>query len=132
MRYPRGYTPKGVDTGRETFTQQQFAEEVDINTIVRRFGLSRVMPSGPSGGVYGDFTGIHDYESAVAAVERARDGFLALPPDVREQFGNDPGQYLEYVDTLGDDELGPEVGGPAPEVPVGEMSPSEGSASGAT
>lgn len=112
----RGYDPRevtrvtGLYTGRESLVQQQFANEVDINTIIRRFGISRVMPSGAAGGVYGDFTGIVDYESAKAAIERAESGFLALPPDVRERFQNDPGVYLEHVDSLTDDELGPEVG----------------------
>lgn len=99
-----------VDTGRETAVQQSFADEVDINTIMRRFGVTREMPSGREGGVYGDFSGITDFQTAVEAVQRAREGFLALPPHVREEFGNDPGVYLEHVDSLTDEELGPEVG----------------------
>lgn len=107
-----------VDTGSVGPVQQQFADEVNVNTIVRRFGITREMPSGREGGVYGDFTGIVDYDSAVEAVQRAQDGFLALDPDVRLRFGNDPGQYLAYVDQLTDEELGPDVGVPAPEEPA--------------
>lgn len=114
-----------VDTGRETLVQQQFANEVDVNTIVRRFGVTRQMPSGPSGGVYGDFTGITDFESASAAVERAREGFMSLDAGVRERFGNDPGAYLDYVSGLTDEELGPEVGGPAPVALVAPVPPVE-------
>lgn len=101
-----------LHTGTETLVQQHFQDEVDINTIVRRFGITRQMPSGQEGGAYGDFTGISDFHTAVAAVERARNGFLALDPEVRENFGNDPGAYLAYVDSLSEDELGPEVGVP--------------------
>lgn len=104
-RYPRGYVKVGFDTGRDTLTQQQFAEDADINTIVRRFGVTRSMPSGPEGGVYGDFTGISDYQSALDAVQRAQDGFMALDADVRLRYGNDPGRYLEYVSGLSDEEL---------------------------
>lgn len=124
----RGYDAKAVseatsiDTGSESSVQQQFGQEVDINTIVRRFGISRTQPSGAAGGVYGDFTGIHDYESAQAAVDRARDGFMALPPEVREKFRNDPGAYLEHVDQMTDEELEAEYAPPvapvAPVVPV--------------
>lgn len=130
----RGYSARAVsdslavDTGSESPVQQQFKDEVDVNTIVRRFGITREMPSGRSGGVYGDFSGITDFESATAAVQRARDGFMALSPEVRERFGNDPGEYLEYVSSLTDAELGPDVGGPAPVVepvvaPVAPVAP---------
>lgn len=125
----RGYDARAVslstsvDTGRESAVQQQYADEVDINTIVRRFGISRQMPSGAAGGVYGDFTGVVDFESAVRAVRRAQDGFMALPPDVRARFSNDPGEYLDHVDSLADDELGPEVGGPVPAPPVAPVAP---------
>lgn len=120
MRYPRGYRREAVDTGRETYTQQQFANEVDINTIVRRFGLTREMPSGRIGGVFGDFTGIFDYESAVAAVERAGAGFMALPPDIREKFGNDPGRLIEFVELASDEEV---AGLTPPVAPVAPVEP---------
>lgn len=94
-----------VETGSENLTQQHLGPEADVNTIVRRFGVTRARPSGPAGGVYGDFSGIDDYDSALAAVERAQGGFLALPADIRERFGNDAGVYLEYVDGLTDEEL---------------------------
>lgn len=127
----RGYDEKAVSvgtqvhTGDRSFVQQHLREEVDVNTIVRRFGVTRSMPSGPTGGVYGDFTGILDYESAVEAVERAQAGFLALDPEVRERFQNDPGVYLRHVDALADDQLGPEVGGPAVE-PQGQPRNADG------
>jgi len=130
-RYPDGYVPVGYDTGRETIVQQQFMDEVDINTIVRRFGLTREMPSGVEGGVYGDFTGISDYESALAAVERAQEGFMTLSPEVREKFANDPGEYLAHVAGMSDEEL-ELASGRAPVVaPVIEAG-SEGSSLAAT
>lgn len=107
----RGYD--AAEVSRDTATvgggpsqvQQHFAEEVDINTIMRRFGVTRQLPSGQEGGFYGDFTGISDYQSALEAVQRAQDGFMALPAEVREKFRNDPGMYLDHVDSLTDEEL---------------------------
>lgn len=86
----------GIDTGPESLVQQQFRTECDVNTIVRRFGMvgSEALV-GPQG-VYGDFTGISDYESAVEAVNRAQAGFMALPAVVRERFGNDPARFLDW------------------------------------
>jgi len=87
----------GKDTGSESLVQQHLRDEVDINTIVRRFGLTREMPSGVAGGVYGDFSGISDFESAMEMIQRARKGFNVLPPEVRERFGNDPARLIRFA-----------------------------------
>lgn len=107
----RGYDPKdwsertAIVTGGVSIVQQHLKDEVDINTIVRRFGITREMPSGIDGGVYGDFSGIADYEDAVAAIKRANDGFMALPPEVRERFENDPGKLIEFVHEATEEQL---------------------------
>lgn len=96
----RGYDAKLVseqyswDTGDVSKVQQQFGTEVDVNTIMRRYGISQALPLGPSTGVYGDFTGISDYESAVERIEGARKRFMELPAEVRERFDNDPGVLI--------------------------------------
>lgn len=95
----------GVDTGEFTLVQQHFQDEVDVNTIVRRFGLTREMPFGSTAGVYGDFTGISDYESAEARVRGARDRFMTLPPEVRERFGNDPALLVRAASELTEEEF---------------------------
>lgn len=102
----RSYSSRAVsdataaDEDDESLVQQQFKDEVDINTIVRRFGLTREMPSGIAGGVYGDFTGIQDYEGAVAAIEKAHEGFMKMPPELRERFGNDPGKLIAFAQSV--------------------------------
>lgn len=83
--------------GEPELVQQHFAEEVDINTIVRRFGLTQELPSWKQGGVYGDFTGVVDFESAQAKIREVNDRFLTLSPEVREKFDNDPGKLVEYA-----------------------------------
>lgn len=114
----------GMDTGSESLVQQHYAEEVDINTIVRRFGMTREMPSGLPGGVYGDFSGITDYESAIAMIERAHEGFMTLPPDVRERFKNDPGELVRAMQELPEGEVlellqaAPPAAPPAPTAPA--------------
>lgn len=92
-----------VEPGTTSLVQQHQAEEADINTIVRRFGMTGQMPSGLGGGVYGDFTGVHDYESAVAAIERADQGFMSLPAELRARFGNDPARVIDYAQALPED-----------------------------
>lgn len=116
----------GLDTGTRTLVQQQFHDEVDINTIVRRFGLTREMPLGVGAGVYGDFSGISDYESAAARIRAADEGFLKLPPEVRERFGNDASLLVRAASELSEEDfvakLKVEQVPPAGGVPPGDKS----------
>lgn len=77
-------------------TQQQFAEDADINTIVRRFGITGQLPQGVRLPTYGDFTGVNDYRSALEALEAAKASFMAMPADVRAEFDNDPALFVEF------------------------------------
>lgn len=81
-----------LETGDVSKVQQQFRDEVDVNTVVRRFGIT----GGPIGrpdvaalAMEGDFTGVSDFESALDRIERVSRNFMSLPPEVRERFGND-------------------------------------------
>ena len=87
----------GLVSDPETRTQQQFAEECDINTIVERFGLGYKMPEALRLPQYGDFTGLDSYHDAVNAIALAGESFDALPANVRTRFQNDPGQFVEFM-----------------------------------
>lgn len=110
MRRIQGYTFRewadltASPTDSSSIVQQQFANELDINTILRRFNVTGMAPMGNQAPVYGDFTGILDWEDAVAKVEKAQEDFLRLPPEVRERFENDPGQLIEYAKSHSYDE----------------------------
>jgi phage internal scaffolding protein len=79
-----------------TRTKQSFAVEADINEIVRRFGLSGELPDNGYAPRYGDFTGITDFHAALSAIALARESFETLPADVRRQFQNDPGRFVDF------------------------------------
>lgn len=78
-------------------TQQHFAEEVDINTIVKRFGLTGELPSGVPHVLQGDFTNVVDFQSAMDIVVRAREAFMEQPASVRARFDNDPQKFLAFT-----------------------------------
>lgn len=80
----------------EKVTKDSFAEECDINTIVRRFGLTGQLPTDVRAPMYGDFTDAMDYRSALDAVMAAQDSFMAMPADVRQRFGNDPAAFVDF------------------------------------
>lgn len=78
-------------------TQQQFAEEADINTIVRRFGLTGELPENVRVPVSGDFTGVVDFKSAMDAVASAQSAFMELPAALRARFENDPQRLMDFM-----------------------------------
>lgn len=79
-------------------THQSFREEVDINTIVERFGLTGELPENVRLPVSGDFTGITDFQTALNAVRSAEEAFMELPAQLRARFANDPQKLLEFVE----------------------------------
>ena len=80
-----------------SLTKQSFAEECDINTIVRNFGLTGKLPDNFAPPQYGDFEGIFDYQSALNSVIKAQESFMELPAHIRARFHNDPQALLEFV-----------------------------------
>ena len=79
-----------------SLTKQSFADECDINTIVRNFGITGQLPDNVRAPQYGDFTGIFDYQSALNAVIAADEAFMSMNADVRARFHNDPAAFVEF------------------------------------
>lgn len=91
----------GLDCGPETRTQQQFQEECDINTIVRRFGLTGQMPTDLRMPQSGDFSEmVSDYHTAANMLLEAEQEFLRLPGEVRARFQHDPGELIAFLDNV--------------------------------
>lgn len=104
-----------VDEGG-SLVQQQFHDEVDVNVIVRRFGIGQPVALNTMG-VYADFTGIYDYESAMERVRGAEERFMRLPPEVRARFENDPGRLIDAATLLSESEFAKLMDPPAAVVP---------------
>lgn len=112
--------------GGESLTQQHFADEVDIENIVRRFGLTGQLPTSAAAAkaVYGDFTGIEDYQSAIDRVAEIGARFHSLPAQFREQFKNDPGELVSFASKHSEEELEAVFGRAiAPAEPVAPAAP---------
>lgn len=87
----------GLKCEDPTLAQQSAAAEADINTIVRRFHLSGVLPQGVDVPVFQDFEGIFDYQSAMNVIRQADEGFMRMPADVRARFDNDAHRFVAFV-----------------------------------
>lgn len=86
----------GLKCPEKSLTVQDQAEEADINTIVKRFGLTGQLPQNVRAPVYGDFDTVNDYQSALNAIKAAEASFMAMPADVRMRFDNDPQKFVEF------------------------------------
>ncbi|AXH74282.1 MAG: internal scaffolding protein [Microviridae sp.] len=86
----------GLHCADPSLAVQSAAEEVDINTIVRRFGLTGQLPEDVRAPTYGDFTGIGNYHQAMNAIALANESFEEMPADVRARFGNDPSAFVDF------------------------------------
>lgn len=86
----------GLVMTEPSMTQQQFKEETDINTIVKRFGITGQVPTSIRMPSYMDFSEVVDYQSALNTMLSAEQSFLQLPSSVRERFGGDPGKFVEF------------------------------------
>lgn len=80
----------------ESLAQQHARDECDINTIVRRFGLTGELPNNVRMPQYGDFTGATDYHTALNAVIAADAAFMQLPAEIRSRFNNDAGAFVDF------------------------------------
>lgn len=82
-----------------SMTQQQFADDCDVNNILRKHGHDPVAFQALTrpGGVYADFSNITDYQAMLDTVMNAQDAFASLPAHLRSRFGNDPNQLLSFI-----------------------------------
>lgn len=87
----------GLNCKDPTLTKQSFAEEVDINTIVRRFHLTGEIPQNVRMPTFEDFTGVTDFHTAMNAIAVAREAFDKMPAEVRARFNNDPGAFVDFT-----------------------------------
>lgn len=85
----------------ESLAIQSAEEESNINTIVRRFGLTGELPSDLKMPQSGDFTGLPDFHSAMNMVRAAQEEFLKVPAELRARFNNDPARLMAFVEDEG-------------------------------
>ena len=112
--------PHAIYFDQPSRTQQQFADDANVNTIVRRFAETGVDPyaSRAEAARYGFATSI-DFKTAMDNVAEVNSAFAQLPAKTRAEFDNDPAAWLSaQIDQI--------PGGPEdPEIPSGDPEPPE-------
>lgn len=100
----------------EDMTLQQFADDADINTILRRFSLTGELGGTRREPLTGDLTLVTDYQQACNILRDAREHFMRLPAEVRRDLDNDPGRLSEWLDDPANLAKGRDLGLINPEV----------------
>lgn len=95
--YPVGLDCSG-DKGR---TKQSFAEESNINSIMKKFHRTGQLedPTKISDrkAFFGDVSGIGDFQQMKNQVLEAEVHFGNLPSEIRTRFGNKPNELVEFL-----------------------------------
>lgn len=83
----------------ESKTQQHHKDEVDLNVIVARYGITdgAIPPQASDPSYFGDFTNAPTFRQALDRTHEAKERFAALPAKLRERFNHDPATLLEFV-----------------------------------
>lgn len=79
-------------------TDETLLDEVNVNSIMAKFKKTgqlthlsqRIMK-------YADMSNITTLGDALDIITKSREDFLQLPSEIRAKFGNDPIQFVEYV-----------------------------------
>lgn len=95
----------GLECRDPSLTVQSERDEADINVLVKRFGITGVMPQNVRVPRYEDFEGVFDFQSAMNAARSAQESFNMMPADIRSRFGNDPQAFYEYCTAQEDGKL---------------------------
>lgn len=82
-----------------SMTEQSHARDCDINRLVSQYQRSGVLgdPSTYREMVYGNFSEIGSYHEQMQVMKDAKEKFDALPSNIRDAFGNDPGRLIDAV-----------------------------------
>lgn len=104
----------------ESKTVQSFAQDCDINVLVKRFGITdgAVPPVALDPRFFGDFSDALDFRESWDAVRVAEERFGQLPAELRERFGNDPLRLWDFVNNPQNEEKAIELGLLAKSQPV--------------
>lgn len=90
----------GEMTELPSMTKQEFQHECDINNVIKSFKPAQMlamMQQNLNAGNYTDLPDSYDFQEALHLVKDAEKQFLTVPARVRDRFGQDPAQFLAFL-----------------------------------
>jgi hypothetical protein len=111
-----------IENGEKVHVEQNHRDKVEINNIVNKHGISRLIATRQAQDLIFDENPTNDFQEAMNLLKKGRDVFMQLSSKERAEFNNDPAQYLDYVQNPANKEALIERGWakapPPPEPPV--------------
>lgn len=81
-----------------TLTEQAHLASCDIRNIMGKYERTGVLEHTKQyEGTYGDFLNVPDFQEAQNHLAATRSMFESIPSSIREQFDNDPAQFVEFM-----------------------------------
>lgn len=79
-------------------TIQSAKQECDINHILKKHAATGIIDHIKTvPGDYGDFITAPDFHTAMNQLKKAEESFMLLPSDIRLQFNNNAGEFLDFA-----------------------------------
>lgn len=92
-------SPGVACTAEEGRTKSEFAQEVDINYLVKRFTRTGDWPEERKSLQYVDLTMLpQTYHENLEAIRQVKETFNNLPAEVREFYRHDPALFLDDLE----------------------------------
>lgn len=97
-------TPRGprvrlqLDCSGDGVTEQGHKKLCDVNAIMAKYVKTGLAPQMKAEARYEDVSGLGDYFEALLKVNAAHDSFMSLPAELRKQYDNDPGKFIQDME----------------------------------
>lgn len=83
-----------------SMTKQEFVKECDINNVIKQYRTSGMLAhvnAKAAQGAYQDLPDSVDFQESLHIIMVAEEAFMTLPSKVREKFGQDPAEFLAFL-----------------------------------
>jgi phage internal scaffolding protein len=85
-----------INTGRESKVEQSHSKQCDINYILKDYARTGIIKHAHQNqGQYDDVSSV-DFQTAMDVVADTKSMFESLPAATREQFGQDPKNFINF------------------------------------
>lgn len=79
-------------------TKQSFSNECNVNIIMKKYSKTGLVAHiAKHQGSYGDLTNSADYHQSMNSLLEADSAFASLPSEIRNEFHNNPAEFLDFA-----------------------------------